>query len=198
MANNLVLENFFLSLERWGVVDILLPFLLIFTIVFAVLEKTKILGMEKKNLNIIVSLVLGLSVIFAHVTNSIPITYDPVNIINSALPAVSILVVAIIMLLILIGVFAHDKIFLGLTMPGWIAFFSILAIIFIFGSAAGLWSNGVLSALEEFFGEDAISIVVMILVFGIIIAFITGEDSREKVGAFERLGINFKELFGKK
>ena len=31
-------------LERFGFYDIVLPFLLVFTIVFAVLEKTKILG----------------------------------------------------------------------------------------------------------------------------------------------------------
>jgi len=39
------------SLERIGFVDVLLPFLLIFTVIFAVLEKTKILGdgkLEKK------------------------------------------------------------------------------------------------------------------------------------------------------
>ena len=38
-------------LERWGVVDVLLPFLLIFTIIFADMEKSKILGEEKRNLN---------------------------------------------------------------------------------------------------------------------------------------------------
>ena len=30
-----------------GVYDVILPFLLVFTIVFAILEKTKVLGLEK-------------------------------------------------------------------------------------------------------------------------------------------------------
>jgi len=52
-------------------------------------------------------------------------------------------------------------------------------------------------SLEDFFGEEAVSVVIMILVFGIIIAFITGGD-KNKEGAFQRMGINFKELFGGK
>ncbi len=190
--------GFFEKLEQMGVVDVVLPFLLVFTLIFAVLEKTKVLGADKKNLNVIVSLVLGLSVIFPHVIGSDILGYDPVEVINSALPSVSVLVVAIMMLLILIGVFAHDKVMLGLTMPGWIGFFSIGAIIFIFGASAGWWENGFSSAMVEFFGEDAVAIVVMLLVFGIIIAFITNEGKGEKVTAFQKLGINWNELFGKK
>ena len=197
-TNNWQLLDFFEGLESWGLTDVMLPFLLVFTLVFAVLEKTKIMGMEKKNLNVVVSLVLALSTIIPHVTRSYPLDYDPVIILNRALPSVSILVVAIMMLMILIGVFAHDKVFLGLTIPGWIGFFSIMAILYIFGSAAGWWDNGFSNALEGFFGHEAISIVIMVLIFGIIIAFITGEGKGEKMGAFQRLGINWGELFGKK
>lgn len=197
-TQNWNLADFFESLEAWGLTDVMLPFLLVFTLVFAVLEKTKVLGMEKKNLNVVVSLVMALSTIIPHITSSYPLDYDPVVVINKALPSVSILVVAIMMLLILIGVFAHDKLFLGLTIPGWIGFFSVLSILFIFGSAAGWWDNGFNNALEGFFGHDAIGIVIMLLVFGIIIAFITGEGKEEKVGALGRVGVNLKELFGKK
>lgn len=198
VTNNWQLVDFFEGLESWGLTDVMLPFLLVFTLVFAVLEKTKIMGLEKKNLNVVVSLVLALATIIPHVTRSYPLNYDPVDIINKALPSVSILVVAIMMLLILIGIFAHDKVFLGLTMPGWIGFFSVMSILYIFGSAAGWWDHGVGNALESFFGHNAISIVIMVLVFGLIIAFITGEGKGEKLGAFQRLGINWGELFGKK
>jgi hypothetical protein len=197
MASQYYLMDFFQTLESWGLTDVMLPFLLVFVLVFAVLEKTKILGAEKKNFNVVVSLVMALATIIPHVTRSYPLDYDPVIVINRALPSVSILVVAIMMLMILIGVFAHDKVFLGLTMPGWIAFFSVVAIIFIFGAAAGWWQGGVANALEEFFGEDAVAVVIMILVFGIIIAFITGPGEK-KEGAWQRLGFNIGELFGGK
>src|SRR3989344_1351569 len=42
-----------------GGFDVLLPFLLVFTIVFAILEKTNILGEDKKNFNVIIALVIG-------------------------------------------------------------------------------------------------------------------------------------------
>lgn len=198
-TQNWFLEDFFETLDWWGL-PIMLVFLLVFTLVFAVLEKIKILGQEKRNLNTILSLVMALSVILPHVTNSYYyyLGFDPVEIILRVLPQVGILVVAIMMLLILIGVFAHDKIFLGLTMPGWIGFFSIMAIIYIFGAAAEWWDSGFSYALDDFFGEDAVAIVIMILVFGIIIAFVTGEGKGEKIGAMERVGFNLKELFGKK
>ena len=96
-------DNIVYTLERWGVSDILLPFLLIFAIVFAILEMTKIFGADKKNINVIVSLVMGLSIIFPHLTGSYPPTRDVVDIINRALPGVSLLLVAIVSLLIVLG-----------------------------------------------------------------------------------------------
>jgi hypothetical protein len=193
------LQEFFRVLERWGLIDVLLPFMLIFVIIFAVLEKTQILGAEKRNLNTIMALVISLIVVVPHVTGNYPAGYDPIDIMNAALPSVSILVVAIIMLLIMIGLFAHDKVFLGLTMPGWIAFFSIVAIIIIFGSAAGWYASGFSSWLERVFGSDALAIVIMVLVFGVIIAFITGSGKmREEYGAMKGLGFYADKLFGGK
>jgi hypothetical protein len=198
-SDNWALAGFFDALDRWGFTDVLLPFLLVFTLVFAVLEKVKILGEGKRNFNVIIALVMAFVTIVPHIIPNPYIPFDPVEVINGALPQVSILVVAIIMLMILIGVFAHDKIFLGLTAPGWIGFFSLIAIVFIFGSAAGWWGGDVSSSLEQFFGEDALAIVIMILVFGIIIAFITHDSEKDRtVGAWNKLGVNFKELFGDK
>jgi len=53
--------------EKLGIYDVVLPFLLVFTIVFAILEKTKVLGTEeiegakysKKNLNAIVAFTIA-------------------------------------------------------------------------------------------------------------------------------------------
>lgn len=193
---SLSFENFFRSLERVGIVDVLLPFLLIFTIIFAVLEKTKILGEGKKNMNIGIALIFALLAVIPHVTGNFPAGYDPVKIINGALPSVSLVVVAIIALMILIGVFAHDKIMLGLTAPGWIGLFSIVTIVFIFGSSAGWWTNGILDWLETIFGSDVIAVLIMLLVFGIIIAFVTGGGEHEKIGALNRVGIDIGKLFG--
>ncbi len=44
-------------------VDIILPFLLVFTLVFAILDKTKLLGEGKKQINAIMSFVIGIILI---------------------------------------------------------------------------------------------------------------------------------------
>ena len=43
--------------------DIILPFLLVFTLVFAILDKSKLLGEGKRQINAIMSLVIGLILI---------------------------------------------------------------------------------------------------------------------------------------
>src|SRR3989338_1914772 len=164
-------------LESWGLTDALLPFLLIFTIIFAVLEKSKVLGEEKRNLNTAIALIFSLIVVIPHLTGNLPAGYDPVLIINSALPSVSLVVVGVIALMILIGVFGHERVTLGMSMPGLVAFFSVVTLIIIFGSAAGWWASGFDNWLESTFGSDALAVVIMILVFGVIIAFITGGSS---------------------
>jgi len=191
------LQEFFRTLESWGLVDILLPFLLIFAILFAVLEKSHILGADKRNLNTMLALIISLIVVVPHATGNYPAGYDPINIINAALPSVSVIVVAIIMLLIMIGLFAHDKVLLGVTMPGWIALISIVAIIMIFGSAAGWYASGFNNWLESVFGSDALAIVIMVLVFGVIIAFITTSGKDAEAGTrMRQLGMDFSKLFG--
>lgn len=47
-------------LQHWLLTDFVLPFLLIFAIIFALLEKSKILGDDKKQINAIIALVVGL------------------------------------------------------------------------------------------------------------------------------------------
>jgi hypothetical protein len=189
-------ENFFVSLERVGFVDVLLPFLLVFTVIFAILDKTKIMGEGKRNMNVAIALIFALIVVIPHVTGNFPAGYDPVLIINAALPSVSLVVIAVIALMILIGVFAHDRVMLGVTAPGWIGVLSVVTLVFIFGSSAGWWTSGVMDWLDSIFGSDILAIVIMLLVFGIIIAFVTGGGETEKRGAAERLGFDFKKLFG--
>lgn len=198
-AQALQLEGFVETLERWGLTDVLLPFLLIFVIVYAVLQKTKILGETKKNLNVVVAVIVGLLVVIPHVTGRFPANADPVEIMNEALPQISIVLVAIIFLLLMIGVFGQDYVFLGVTMPGWITLASLIIIVLIFGGAAGWWDSGFGTTMENFFGTEGVAVFIMLLVFGIIIAWITSDSKeREDRTILNRLGMDFSKLFGKK
>jgi len=97
------LGSFLRTMDTWGLTDVLLPFLLIFTLVFAVLQKTKILGEDKKNFNVVIALVMSLTVVIPHASGGYPLNYDPVNIINAFLPGISLVIVAVVMLFVLIG-----------------------------------------------------------------------------------------------
>ena len=133
----MVFGNFIAYLDSLGVTDILLPFILIFTIVFATLQKTKILGDGKKQFNVIVSLVMAMSVVVPHVVGRYPFNFDPVDVINQSLPQVSIIVVAILMLLLIVGVFGVNVRIAGTSMGGWVVILAFIAVGAIFGSAVG-------------------------------------------------------------
>jgi|TARA_Y100000310_G_scaffold342807_1_gene447551 hypothetical protein len=198
MANS-ALEEFFAALDGFGFTDVMLPFLLIFTVIFAVLEKSKVFGEEKRNMNSAIALVFALTIVIPHVTGNLPAGIDPVLILNSVLPQVGIFVVAIVALMIMIGVFGHEKIALGASMPGWVALISVIFLIVIFSSAAGWGGSGITDWMDNSFGSDALAVVVMLIVFGIIIAFITGgEGEREKIGIMSRLGTDLPQLLGKR
>ena len=189
-------DEFARALDRWNV-EVVLVFLLIFVIIYAILQKTKILGEGKKNLNIVVAIVVGLLVVIPHVTGRFPPNADPVLIIQDALPSISIVLVAIVFLLILIGVFGQERVMLGLSMPGWIAMFSFGIIIIIFGGAAGWWSGYFGNTLEQFVGAESVAVVIMLLVFGVIIAWVTSDSKEsEDKSTMKRMGLDFSKLFG--
>lgn len=175
---NYQLPNFLQTLEQWGLVDVLLPFILVFAIVFAILQKVKVFGDEAKNINVVVSLVLGLLFVVPHVTDSFPPNMDPVRIINEALPGISIVLIAVVMLLIMFGLFGWKQ--QDAKVP-WVFFiFAVLVVIYFFGAAADWWSGW--ASLTDFFGEDAVSLVIIILVFALIIWFITYDPKKVATG----------------
>ena len=184
-------ERAIYALQDMGLVDIFLPFLLIFTIVFATLQKTRILGVGKRNFNVVISFVLAMLVIIPHVTKSYPNQADPVEILNKALPQVSIVFVAIIMVLILIGLLGGEAKWMGGTMSGWIAIAAFLIIAFIFGRAAG-WFARQPRWLRWIDDPNTQALVVILLVFGVIIWFVTKEDTgTERLG---KMGYALKEF----
>jgi len=179
------LEYFIEILERWGVADVMLPFLLIFTIVFAVLQKTNILGQGKKNFNVIIALIVALSVVIPHVVGGYPPEADVVDLINIIIPQISLVAVALLMLLLLIGIF--QPAWVTKSIGGVLAAISIIAVVYIFGSTLEWWEADWI----YYFGEETISLVVTILIFGIIIWFIT----REPGAPGARIGKTFKDAF---
>ena len=81
-------------------VEQILPFLLVFTLVFAILDKTKILGDGKRQINAIVGLVIGLMVI------AFPTTRE---LIVNLMPLLAVLAVIFLIFIMLYAFVSQDK-----------------------------------------------------------------------------------------
>jgi len=98
------LQNAIQFFKDFGLFDVVLPFLLVFALIFAILEKTKILGTEKikgeeipkRNLNTLVAFVIAMITV---ATNKV------VNAINLALPNIVLIIISFVAFLLMIGVF---------------------------------------------------------------------------------------------
>jgi hypothetical protein len=193
VRSNFELIDFFRDLEDLGLTDVLLPFLLIFTIIFAILQKSKILGDQKKNLNVVVALVIGLLVVIPHVTNSYPANADVVEIMNKAIPSVSLVVVAILMLFIIIGLFGGEADWTG-PISGWVAVIAFVIIVWIFGAASDWWNGW--RWFNDFFGSQTVAVIIIILVFALIIGFITaGEKTGGRGNMLKKIGDEIGRFF---
>ncbi len=143
--------------ENLGFFDIALPFLLVFTIAFAVLEKSKILGTTSKSFNAIVALILG----FLFVRNG-----DIPLLVHRFLPNISFFIVVIIMGLLVMGMFLGDK-WEGFGNKA-LVFGAILAIILVFWSLyvdviyAPYWFYD-LFVYQDIYSLAALAVVVLVI-----------------------------------
>ncbi len=175
----------------FGLFDVVLPFLLVFTIVFAVLEKTRILGAEKtkdgveipnKNLNSMVAFVIGLLVVAA--TNI-------VGIINESLPNVILLLVVSISFLLLIGAFMKTgELDFPKQHPGWYKFFVIamfVGVVSIFlGAIKTKEGKSFLTTVYDYiinnFDSATFASIVIVIIIIIVIFVITRTPKPEGEG----------------
>lgn len=163
-----------------GLYDVVLPFLLVFTIMFAILEKTKVLGVRKadgreftkKNLNSIVAFVVGFLVIASA---------QLVSIINETLANMVLLLILSISFMILVGSLHGDEEFNLKNFPGWLKFFMILMFVgisLIFLNALD-WLNTFLSILTSTNGEWLNSLIFLVIT-GVFIWLITNDPKEKK------------------
>ncbi len=145
--------------------EMILPFLLVFVLIFAILQKSKILGDGKAQIDALVALAVGLILI------GFPV---PRGIIVNLMPWMAVGVAVILVFLILYGFVAGDL--SGDKTPKWMKItFGILAGLFVIGvvmKVTGLWSY-VLGGFS-FGGEFWVNVAVIALIVGAMIVAVTG------------------------
>jgi len=171
MAEESVFRGALEFFHELGIYDVILPFLLIFTIVFAVLEKTKVLGVEKmgdgeytkKNLNSIVAFVMA----FFFIAST-----QLVAIVNETVANVALLLVLSVCFLMLVGSFYHheEKVFLE---GKWRIFFMglmFVSIVLIFLNAIKLADGrSVLLTVYQYFANNWTSSFTASIIFLILL-----------------------------
>lgn len=141
---------------------VILPFLLIFVVVFAILEKTAILGKERRQVNAIVSFVFAL--IFVSVPYAVAVTTDVIPIV-----AVSIVIILAFMLVIgFIGGTEKGGLSKGLRVTVGIVF-GITLIITVLWATGGLPHIKKLGEVEQFW-PTLILIAFIIAVFSVVLS----------------------------
>ncbi len=180
-------------LQDYGVMDFLLPFLLIFTIIFAVTANLPLFK-DKKNFRVIIALVLALMFVAPHIIGAYPLRYDPVNIINETLPSISLVAVAAVMLLLLMGVFSTD--FTTAAAPI-IAILAIVFVAYIFGSSLNIWTGP--SDVFYWWTPETTELIIILLVFGLIVWWITKEPNTPgPMGGLKNVWEGVSKLFEKR
>ncbi len=141
--------------------NVILPFLLVFVVLFAILEKVEILGKDKKNTNIIVALVVSL--LFVGVQQAVGFTIK-------IIPLVAMLIMILLCFFLLFGFAGIEnskgiKILLGIVFG--LAFITII-----------LWASpcGTQTCLQKMFGSmvrsNTIAIITLIMVIGGAVALV--------------------------
>ena len=176
----MVFENFnFTDLietpDSMGFYDVALPFLLVFTIFFAILSKLSLFG-EKKNINVVIALVFAF--LFVRVSSIVELT-------NEFLPKVSMVAIVLISLLVLIGIFGVNLELKG--MPMGVAFFiALIGVGYSFFSSTSFGNS--LPTWMEFSAYDR-NLFIGIAAIVVFIWFITGTGEGKK-----SLGDMFKDF----
>jgi hypothetical protein len=126
MVEETFIQDAVVFLDQIGMYNVILPFLLVFTIVFAILEKTKIFGVDnngvtKKNINAIIAFIAGFLVIAST---------QLVSAINEIVANVVLVLILVICFMMLIGAMhTGEKEFSLENFPGWIKFLMYLTFV---------------------------------------------------------------------
>ncbi|MBU2640107.1 MAG: hypothetical protein KKG75_05395 [Nanoarchaeota archaeon] len=149
--------------EGIGGFDIILPFLLIFAITFAILDKIKVF--EKKNINTIIAIIVAFFLIMQR---------DAVLLIQGFLPRVSMIVLTILMVLLVAGAFGFG---FGDSWQGLSVIIAIVSILWALGASVGWdvpWLN--------WFTDQDVAILLIVGIFVLVIWFIIKEPKTENEG----------------
>ena len=170
------LQNTLEFLKSFGFFDVIVPFLLFFAIIFAILEKTRLLGREKSNVNLIVALAVALLAVAA---NKI------VGLISSVIPNLLLVLVLFMMFVMILGLFFKDEeLEFSSKHKNWFKFFMFLLFILTIAFILNAWPTDSGTMLEKVLdsiqdgssGELVGGVILLLIVIGAV--FVVAKSKR--------------------
>ena len=172
---------------KLGIYDVILPFLLVFTIVFAILEKTKVFGLEeiegkkypKKNLDAMVAFVIAFFVVASS---------QLVESITQISSQVVILLLLSVFFLILVGSFARET-EEGFFLPGGLnTTFMVIMFVGIVGiflnaiktESGQTWLSFIMDFISTKWNTDWVASLILIGVIIGFMAYVMGSNNPKK------------------
>jgi len=188
-----IFQDTFYYLQQWGILDVLVPFILIFTIVYAVLQKINIFAPKGaadksagKRFNAIIALAITLTAIIPHVLGTYPAGTDIIVIINNSLPEVVLLIVAVVLLMVMLGLL-YGEWPMSTPLAGIAAIIAAVILVGIFVS------NIVTIPILSYLDPQLQTLIIVIIVFGLVFLYVTYE-SEGKTTWGDQIGSLFKEI----
>jgi hypothetical protein len=168
-------------LKDFGFFDVILPFLLVFTIIFGILEKTRIFGVDKidgqeyakKNINSMVAFVIAFFTIAAK---------EIVTALQVSLPKVALVLIIVISFLLLAGSFMGDKEFSFENNTFWKVFLTIvmfISVVLIFLDGFG-WLDPIINWIISEESSLVIPLVALGIMLGTIFYVVGRSPSKPK------------------
>lgn len=169
--------------DQIGLYDVVLPFLLVFTLVFGILEKSKILGTEKggdgetytrKNLNAMIAFITGFFVVASA---------QLVELIHVLVARVALILVILIFLMMLIASFHEEQGQDGFSIydswKGWLSVVVLIAVVLIFLDGVGWLTPAWLYATQFWDSTFMGTLFLFIIVVGFI-WYLTSDSSKSE------------------
>lgn len=154
--------------------DFVYPFLLIFFIIFAVLEKTKIFGEDKKQLNALISFVIGLIFVAA---------VSPKLIVGNLVLFLAVAIVIVFVVLLIWGFITGEEAKFSSgplkIIAGFVVVIGVIIAIFLI---TGIWDQVTDTLFRSSWSEDVWSNVIFIVIVAIALAAILLGGGKKAVG----------------
>ena len=167
------------TLTEWGIWDVLIPFALIFVIVYEVTMMSDLFDKASKA-PAVIGISVALLTVIPHVTGTYPQGLDVVQIINAYLPQIALVLVTLVVVMMLVGLVAFDDDEQKKKFQTYASWTAIVIVLLILANQLLPWGWNYFVVFPD---SDWLAVILGLLVAGLIIFFTLRPGSKTSTDA---------------